>query len=133
MHYLYMYVKLRNGLYWLSGFVDPCIQYNLNYPEEFVTKITGYFGTSFITSLTFHTNRRRKLGPCGQKQGTYFKTEVRGKIVGIFGSGAARVDSIGVYMLKSRTSKERVSKCDSEDKIVKLCLWFFMGLFLLLY
>lgn len=83
------------------------IEYNLNYPEEFVTKITGYFGTSFITSLTFHTNRRRKLGPCGQKQGTYFKTEVRGKIVGIFGSGAARVDSIGVYMLKSRTSKER--------------------------
>lgn len=88
------------------------IVYDLNYPDEFVTKISGYFGVSSITSLTFHTNRR-KLQPCGQKQGNYFKTEMGGKMVGVFGSSGARLDSIGVYLLNPITSKDRVSESDS--------------------
>lgn len=86
------------------------IVYDLNYPEEIVTKISGYYGTHqfwfqtfvIVKSLTFHTNER-KLGPCGPEHGTYFETnEQEGKIIGIHGFGSiAFVDSIGVYMMKS--------------------------------
>jgi hypothetical protein len=96
------------------------MQYNLNYPDEIVTKISGYFGSHkswplVIKSLTFHTNQR-KLGPCGQEQGTLFETEVGGKIVGVFGTSGTVLDSIGVYMLKPRTSKNEVSETGSQDK-----------------
>lgn len=80
------------------------MQYDLNYPEEMVTKISGYFGTygawKVIKSLTFHTNQR-KLGPCGEEGGPSFETEMGGKIVGLFGRGGDLVDAIGVYTLKT--------------------------------
>jgi hypothetical protein len=85
------------------------MQYNLNYPQEIVTKISGYFGSYYsslvIKSLTFHTNQRT-LGPSGQEKGTFFETEVGGKIVGIFGTCGPLLDSIGVYMLKQKTSED---------------------------
>jgi hypothetical protein len=93
------------------------MQYNLNYPEEFVTKISGYFGQygphKVLLSLTFHTNQR-KLGPCGAEVGPSFETEVGGKIVGIFGSSGDLVDSIGVYMLKPRSSEDDLSESESD-------------------
>lgn len=103
-----------------------CMQYNLNYPEEIVTKVSGHTGRGFgiswpvITSLTFHTNQR-KLPSYGQAEGTPFETEEGGKIVGVFGLSGTRLDSIGVYMLKPRTSKHEVSESDSESKKIKSC------------
>jgi hypothetical protein len=75
---------------------------NLNYPQEFVTKINGYFECLIPTPefgfvikyLTFHTNQR-KFGPCELEQGTYFETDVVGKIVGLFGKTGDLVDSKG--------------------------------------
>lgn len=91
------------------GSLEEC---NLNYPEEFVTKLSGYFERFIpspefgfvIKSLTFHTNQR-KFGPCGPERGTYFETDVIGKIVGLFGRSGDLLDSIGVYMQKPRISK----------------------------
>ena len=76
----------------------------------------GYIGSykswpAVIKSLTFHTNQR-KLGPWGQEQGSHFETEMGGNIVGLFGSSATVVDSIGVYMLKPRPLKNEVSEND---------------------
>lgn len=92
--------------------VGDKMEYTLNYPEEIVTKISGYIEISglAITSLTFHTNQRI-LGPCGQEQGTPFETEEKGKIVGIFGSSGSLVDSIGAFMLKPRTATDKEFYC----------------------
>ena len=85
-----------------------CLQYDLNYPEEIITKISSYYDAHWhwfmtfviVKSLTFHTNQRR-LGPCGSERGTYFEIEQEGNIVGIHGFGSCGfVDSIGVYMCK---------------------------------
>lgn len=93
--------------------VGEVIEYNLNYPQEIVTKISGYIGIS-VTSLTFHTNQR-KLGPCGKEKGTYFEAQTRGKmegkIVGVFGSSGTRLSSIGMYMRKPRTPKYEEFYC----------------------
>lgn len=90
----------------INGFPS---EYDLNYPEEMVTKISGYFGTygawKVIKSLTFHTNQR-KLGPCGEEGGPSFETEMGGKIVGLFGRGGDLVDAIGVYTLKTGSRNE---------------------------
>jgi hypothetical protein len=116
---------MYNYIAWVRLLTCTCMQYNLNYPQEIVTKISGYFGSYkswplVIKSLTLHTNQR-KLGPCGQEQGTYFETEEGGKIVGVFGSGRTVVNSIGVYMLKPRASKNQVSKTDSQNKSDQIC------------
>jgi hypothetical protein len=101
---------MYNHIHFVVLLTCACMQYNLNYPQEIVTKISGYFGSykdwpKVIKSLTFHTNQRT-LGPSGQEQGTFFETEVGGKIVGIFGTCGTVLDSIGVYMLKQKTSED---------------------------
>lgn len=78
--------------------------YVLDFPDEYLTRMTGYFGSWFghtvIKSLTFQTNKR-VLGTSGPQDGTKFDTEVNnGKIVGFFGSSGDRLDSIGAYILK---------------------------------
>lgn len=58
-----------------------------------------YMGPAVIRSLTFHTTKR-KYGPYGDEQGTYFTTkEKEGKIIGIHGRKGLFLDAIGVHML----------------------------------
>lgn len=108
------FLGLRHG-----GAGSARTEYNLNYPEEIVTKISGYFGTygphKVIISLTFHTNQRT-LGPCGHEGGPYFETEEEGKMVGVFGSSGDVVDSIGVYMVKPRTWKHGVKVIENQER-----------------
>lgn len=84
-------------------------EFTLDYPREYLTKMSGYMGMvtdrtkpenryCVVKSLTFHTNQRT-LGPCGPQEGTPFETEVDGVIVGFFGSSIGLLDSVGVYML----------------------------------
>jgi hypothetical protein len=82
------------------------MQYDLDFPDEYLTRLTGYLGPwgghSVIKSLTFYTNKR-VLETGGLQSGTMFDTEVNngnGKIVGFFGSSGDRLDSIGAYILK---------------------------------
>lgn len=84
-------------------------EFTLDYPREYLTKMSGYMGMApppnkpddryyVVKSLSFHTNQRT-LGPCGPQEGTPFETEVDGVIVGFFGSSAGLLDSVGAYML----------------------------------
>ncbi|XP_060190992.1 jacalin-related lectin 3 isoform X1 [Lycium barbarum] len=76
----------------------------LNYPDEFLTSMHGYYGSLnergsvFVRSLTFHSNKRT-YGPYGVQQGTYFTLpSSRGKIVGFHGKSGWYLDAIGVYI-----------------------------------
>ncbi|OIW02578.1 hypothetical protein TanjilG_24029 [Lupinus angustifolius] len=79
-----------------------------DFPHEVLTHITGYYGSLMymgpetIRSLTFHTNRR-KYGPFGDEQGTYFTTKQKeGKIIGIHGRKGLFLDAIGVHVLEGK-------------------------------
>nr|KYP45177.1 Agglutinin [Cajanus cajan] len=79
----------------------------LDYPDEFLTSIDGYygklrqFGPNFIRSLSFASNKKI-YGPFGVEQGTYFSLPMTGgKIVGFHGRYGWRVDAIGVYLKSS--------------------------------
>ncbi|KAG8389917.1 hypothetical protein BUALT_Bualt01G0028800 [Buddleja alternifolia] len=77
----------------------------LDYPNEVLTSITGYYGpikkeqgTKVIQSLTFHTSRK-KYGPFGDELGTYFGSgTTEGKVVGFHGRSSMYLDAIGVHM-----------------------------------
>ncbi|KAK4368711.1 hypothetical protein RND71_012503 [Anisodus tanguticus] len=76
----------------------------LNYPDEFLTSMHGYYGSLhergsiFVRSLTFQSNKRT-YGPYGVQQGTYFTLPIsRGKIVGFHGKSGWYLDAIGVYI-----------------------------------
>ncbi|OVA08713.1 Mannose-binding lectin [Macleaya cordata] len=77
----------------------------LDYPNEFLTSISGYyastilFGPVFLRSLTFVSNRKT-YGPFGaHEQGTHFSfSMMNSKIVGFHGRSGWYLDSIGVHM-----------------------------------
>ncbi|KAI4316863.1 hypothetical protein L6164_024803 [Bauhinia variegata] len=76
----------------------------LDYPDEFLTSIHGYYGslndggTAFIRSLSFESNKKTH-GPFGIEQGTYFSFPTTGgKIVGFYGRCGWHLDAIGVYL-----------------------------------
>ncbi|KAK1287370.1 hypothetical protein QJS10_CPB19g01170 [Acorus calamus] len=79
-------------------------QIALNYPNEFLTRIEGYYGpfsniASLIRSLTFYTNLGKKYGPYGEEVGTHFDIPTKGaEIVGFFGRSGWLIDAIGVYL-----------------------------------
>ncbi|KAK1287372.1 hypothetical protein QJS10_CPB19g01172 [Acorus calamus] len=79
-------------------------QFVLDYPNEFLTRIEGYYGpftnvASLIRSLTFYTNMGNKYGPYGVEEGTYFDIPTKGaEIVGFFGRSGWLLDAIGVYL-----------------------------------
>ncbi|KAK7333222.1 hypothetical protein VNO80_29987 [Phaseolus coccineus] len=80
----------------------------LDYPDEFLTSIDGYFGSLtqlgpiFIRSLSFESNRKI-YGPFGVEQGTYFSLPMTGgKIVGFLGRYGWHVDAIGVKLKSSQ-------------------------------
>ncbi|KAI5435160.1 jacalin-related lectin 3 isoform X1 [Lathyrus oleraceus] len=76
----------------------------LDFPYEVLTHISGYYGPlmymgpAVVRSLTFHTTKR-KYGPFGDEQGTYFTTKAKeGKIVGIHGRKGLFLDAFGVHV-----------------------------------
>lgn len=80
------------------------VQIKLDYPNEYLTSIDGYYGSLnymgpiFIRSLSFETNKKI-YGPYGVEQGTYFSLPVTGaKIVGFHGRYGWYLDSIGVHL-----------------------------------
>ena len=79
------------------------MQFTLDFPNERITKMSGYRGHAdghdLVRSLSFETNTKRTLGPYGPQSGTAFQTDVHGSIVGFFGTSGTRLDSIGAYML----------------------------------
>jgi hypothetical protein len=61
-----------------------------------------YMGPAVIRSLTFHTTKR-KYGPFGEEQGTYFTTKAKeGKIVGIHGRKGLFLDAFGVHLAEGK-------------------------------
>ncbi|KAK7276002.1 hypothetical protein RIF29_17132 [Crotalaria pallida] len=89
-----------------GGFKNDKIIFD--FPHEVLTHISGYYGPlmymgpAAIRSLTFHTNKR-KYGPFGDEQGTYFTTKQKeGKIIGIHGRKGLFLDAIGVHVLEGK-------------------------------
>ncbi|KAK4789688.1 hypothetical protein SAY86_016992 [Trapa natans] len=69
----------------------------LEYPNEYLTNISGYYTKRGLTSLTFQSNKRVH-GPYGREEGTYFKSPLNiGKLVGLYGRSGMYLDSIGAY------------------------------------
>ena len=59
-------------------------------------------GPAVIRSLTFFTTKR-KYGPYGEEQGTYFTTKVKeGKVVGIHGRKGLFLDALGVHVVEGK-------------------------------
>lgn len=89
----------------------------LDYPEEFLTSIHGYYGkisewgTVSIRSLTFKSNIR-VYGPFGIEQGTYFSVPVTtgNKIVGFHGKSSWYVDALGAYLKPIQNDQNHFSK-----------------------
>ncbi|RWR73845.1 jacalin-related lectin 3 isoform X1 [Cinnamomum micranthum f. kanehirae] len=76
----------------------------LDYPDEVLTSLSGYFGSIangspiIVQSLAFESNRA-KYGPYGRQQGTHFSLPMTGcKIVGFHGRCGCYLDSIGVHL-----------------------------------
>ncbi|KAJ4962383.1 hypothetical protein NE237_022322 [Protea cynaroides] len=79
-------------------------QVKLDYPDEYLTSIQGYYGsinewgTTIVRSLTFESNMKT-YGPFGVQQGKHFSFPMSGaKIVGFHGKAGWYIDSIGVYL-----------------------------------
>ncbi|PIA55913.1 hypothetical protein AQUCO_00700319v1 [Aquilegia coerulea] len=94
-------------------------QIKLDFPDEFLTSISGHYGSIndwspvFVRSLTFQSNRKT-YGPFGTQQGNQFSFSMNGgRIVGFHGRSGWYLDSIGVYLKplspKSYSSKPLVS------------------------
>lgn len=98
-------------------------QIKLDYPDEVLTCISGYYGplkkdqgTKVIKSLTFHTSRR-KFGPFGEELGNFFtSTTTQGKVVGFHGRSGMYLDAIGVHM-QHWLGNKRSSKPSSLKKM----------------
>lgn len=80
------------------------LQVKLDYPDEFITSIHGYYGNinprgaNPVRSLSLESNKKT-YGPFGVEQGTYFLVPMTGaKIVGFHGRCGWYLDSIGVYL-----------------------------------
>lgn len=80
-----------------SSPVTSGLQVKLDYPDEFVTSIAGFF-TASINSLTFRTNKRI-WGPIGREEGQYFSLPSEaGKVIGFFGRSGDFLKSIGAQV-----------------------------------
>ncbi|KAK1267533.1 hypothetical protein QJS04_geneDACA019372 [Acorus gramineus] len=91
----------------------------LDYPDEFLTGIDGYYKTHrkplVIVSLTFYSNKS-KYGPFGRQEGTFFSIPTLGaEIIGFFGRSGRLVDAIGVYL---RTDPN-VPPCTRQDYAIQ--------------
>lgn len=81
------------------------LQIKLEYPNEMLTCISGYYGplnnsdnSSVVKSLSFYTSRG-KYGPYGEETGTFFtSTTTQGKVLGLHGRSSSFLDAIGVHM-----------------------------------
>lgn len=80
------------------------LQVILNYPDEFLTSIHGYYGSlnqrgqNLVRSLSLESNKKT-YGPFGVEQGTHFSVPMTGaKVVGFHGKCGWHLDAIGVYM-----------------------------------
>ncbi|XP_068652596.1 jacalin-related lectin 3 isoform X2 [Aristolochia californica] len=76
----------------------------LDYPDEILLSINGFYGSIttggpfVVRSLTFESNKR-KYGPFGFQQGSYFSLPVTGgMIVGFHGRCGWYLDSLGVHI-----------------------------------
>ncbi|XP_019198713.1 PREDICTED: jacalin-related lectin 19-like isoform X3 [Ipomoea nil] len=82
---------------------DKTGEVKLQFPEEYLTSISGYYGPErgslVIRSLTFKSNLQRTFGPFGLEEGTPFSVPVEGgKIGGLKGRNGWYIDSIGCYI-----------------------------------
>lgn len=80
------------------------LQVKLDYPDEFLTSIHGYYGSlnqwgqNLVRSLSFESNKKN-YGPFGVEKGTRFSVPMNGaKIVGFHGRCGSYIDAIGVYL-----------------------------------
>lgn len=79
-------------------------QVKLDYPDEYLTSITGCYGKlsewgpPIVRSLTLKSNKK-PYGPFGVEQGTCFSLPISGgMIVGFHGNAGWFLDSIGVHL-----------------------------------
>lgn len=97
------------------------VQVKLDYPDEFLTSIHGYYGslnqwgTTFVRSLSLESNTK-KYGPFGVEEGTYFSFPLTGgKIVGFHGRCGWYLDAIGVYLKPLQQPKPSKALAHSQN------------------
>lgn len=95
----------------------------LDYPNEFLTKIHGYYGSlnqwgpNLVRSLSFESNKKT-YGPFGVEQGTCFSVPLTGaKIVGFHGRCGWYLDAIGVYLKSLKQPNPSKSLAPSQSPI----------------
>ncbi|KAK4478281.1 hypothetical protein RD792_017570 [Penstemon davidsonii] len=84
---------------------DTMEKINIDYDDEFLVGVAGFYGPvenndglDVVRSLTFYTNKR-KYGPFGNENGTYFTSiSSRGEVVGFHGSNGTYLNAIGVHV-----------------------------------
>ncbi|KDP46660.1 hypothetical protein JCGZ_10969 [Jatropha curcas] len=95
--------KWSDGKVYIGGNPNKDFQIKLDYPNEYLTSISGYYNKYsdriYISSMVVKSNRR-VFGPFGTKEeGDYFLVPSNiGKIVGFFGSYDHYLTSVGVYV-----------------------------------
>ncbi|KAF9614606.1 hypothetical protein IFM89_019583 [Coptis chinensis] len=88
---------------WHGDFDHVIDKIELDYPDEFLTRMTGFhsfrddISDHNVRSLCFYSNRRM-YGPFGYEEGTYFDSGTYGKIVGFHGCETHLLDAIGLYV-----------------------------------
>lgn len=101
------------------------MQVNLDYPEEYLTSVHGYYGSwtewgvVMVKSLTFFSNRKT-FGPYGVEQGTYFSFPGTGrKIVGFHGRSGWLLDAIGIYFepLERKVPSKSIHALESSNTL----------------
>ncbi|CAJ2640300.1 unnamed protein product [Trifolium pratense] len=99
------------------------VQIKLDYPNEFLTSVDGYYGSLnqwgpiFIRSISFESNKKL-YGPFGVEQGTYFTLPVTGaKIVGFHGRYGWHIDAIGVHLRSYQQPKPSKTLSNSHNHI----------------
>lgn len=102
----------------------------LEYPYEFVTSVSGYYGPLssgspvVIRSLTIASNLT-KYGPFGSELGTHFSLPVSGgKVVGFHGRSGWYLDSIGVYLKKLWSPNPSMDLAPSQSMRLSDCSSF---------
>lgn len=99
------------------------LQVKLDYPNEFLTKIHGCYGSlnqwgpNLVRSLSFESNKKT-YGPFGVDQGTCFSVPLTGaKIVGFHGRCGWYLDAIGVYLKSLKHPNPSKSLAPSQSPI----------------
>lgn len=99
------------------------VQIKLDYTNEFLTSIDGYYGSLnqsgpiFVRSLSFESNKKI-YGPFGVEQGTYFSLPVTGAmIVGFHGRYGWYLDAIGVHLRSYQQPKPSKALSYSQSNI----------------